>query len=417
MIRMDTYDIAPPSETVRTAAIDKPQPRQEKVDIWEISRILATPTGNGEKDKAVLFSGGDDSLALTHMAMENGWADFVFHLDTNSSIPENVDYVRETCEEHGWPFFIISSPMPLDTFAYRYGFPGSSCHTMAFNYFKGRQLGYFFRRKTGDVKLFSGVRKLESNRRMENIEAEVEYEDASTSGNFTGWWLSPLIDKSDSWVESYRERHDLTRNPVSAKIHRSGDCQCLAFGNRSEELVMIQGEYPEFGEWLLNVEKRVQEYRGRVQLLTEEYPDVAVKVQDLRTNTRPYPMKLTVLAKHFPNVYEEIVSLSAEAAILRGQTEATNYIGHGGMSSQELRNATAAADTNQQTLCETCGNGCSTLATAVQRSVSAATTAVDTGLQQELPWVTPLDARSTNHRTNRESTTVASGEQAKLTDL
>lgn len=384
---MPTYDIAPPAEAVRTEAIAKPEPTSDPVDIWEIGRLLETPNGVGEKDRAVLFSGGDDSLALTHMAMENGMADFVFHLDTNSSIPENLDYVRETCEEHGWPFFIISSPMPLDTFAYRYGFPGASCHRMAFQYFKGRQLGYFYRHKHGDVKLFSGVRKLESDRRMENIDAEVQYENASKSGNFTGWWLSPLLEKTDDWVAKYRERHDLSRNPVSSKIHRSGDCQCLAFGKRSEELIMIESEYPDFANWLLNVERRVQEYRGRVYLLEDKHPKIAEQVQAIREQTRPYPMKLTVLKQHFPDVYDALISVSTEDAILRGRMENTSYIGHGGMSSQELRNLTASADTNQQTLCETCGDACTTLATSVRRDIEAATEALSKRplKQQELP--------------------------------
>ena len=379
MIQMDTYDIAPPPDAVRTDEIPKPDPDTDPVDIWEIGRVLDTSGVNSRgKDKGVLFSGGDDSLALTHMAMEQGWADFVIHLNTNSSIPENIDYVREVCEEYQWPIFIISSPMPLDTFAYRYGFPGSSCHTMAFQYFKGRQLGHFYRKRSGDVKLFSGVRKLESDRRMENIEAEVQYEDASESGNFTGWWVSPLIDKTDDWVHEYRERHDLPRNPISQKIHRSGDCQCLAYGNRSEELVMIEAEYPEFAEWLLNVEKRVQEYRGRVYLLEDNYPDVAEHVEDLRERETPYPMKLTVLKQHFPQVYADIVSVTTEDVILRGKMEPTSYIGHGGLSTKELRNLTASADISQKTLCETCGNGCSTLATSVKRDVEAAKSQVET---------------------------------------
>jgi 3'-phosphoadenosine 5'-phosphosulfate sulfotransferase (PAPS reductase)/FAD synthetase len=372
MIRMPTYNIAPPDDAVRNDAIPKPEPESDPVDIWESNRILEVPNGVGEKDRAVLFSGGDDSLALTHLAMSNGWADFVVHLDTNSSIPENLDYVRSICEEYQWPLLIISSPMPLDTFAYRYGFPGASCHRMAFQYFKGRQLGYFYRKKHGDVKLFSGVRKLESDRRMENIEAEVQYEDASKSGNFTGWWVSPLIDKSDEWVQEYRERHGLPRNPVSQKIHRSGDCQCLAFGKRTEELIMIEAEYPEFAKWLLNVERRVQEYRGRVYQLEDEYPDVATQMQEKREETRPYPMKLTVLKEHFRDVYDEIVATPTDEAVLRGRMENTSYIGHGGMSSRELRDLTTSADTSQTTLCETCGDACTTLATSVQRDIEEA---------------------------------------------
>lgn len=386
MIEIDQYDIAPPPETIRTDAIAKPEPESDPVDIWEVGRVLDTSGVGGGKDKGVLFSGGDDSLALTHLAMEQGWADFVVHLATNSELPENIDYVRCVCERHNWPLFIISSPMPLDIFAYRYSFPGSQCHTMAFHSFKGRQLAYFYRRRSGGVKFFSGVRKLESDRRMENITAEVQYEDASDGGNFTGWWVSPLIDKSDQWVRDYREQHDLSRNPIAEQIHRSGDCHCLAYGHRDEELTLLEAEYPEFAEWLLNVETRVQEYRGRVLFLDEQYTDVAADVDERRRQSLPYPMRLTVLKESFPDVYKTIVAIERETAILKGQTEATNFIGHGGLSSHRLRELQASADACQETLCETCQAPADSLASSVERSTQrAASELEDRVSQQSLP--------------------------------
>lgn len=387
MIKMDEYAIAPPPEAIQSETLEKPQPNSEPLDILESDRILEVPNGLGEKTDAVLFSGGDDSLALTHLAMEQGWADIVIHLETNSSIPENLDYVREVCETYCWPLLIIASPMKLDTMAYRYGFCGPSQHTMAYNYFKGRQLGHFYRKKHGNVKYLSGVRKLESDRRMENIEAEVQYESTTDSGNFTGWWVSPLIEKSDSWITQYREEHKLAQNPVATKIHRSGDCQCLAYGSRQEELIMLEAEYPDFAAWLLNVEKRVQEYRGRVMLLEESYPDVAAQVDSLRTDTRPYPMRLSVLKDHFPQVFDQVVDVPAETAILKGQTDPTSYIGHGGLSSKELRDLTASADASQQTLCESCGDPCYTLSPAVEANVEEAKkrAARTAPVQQTLP--------------------------------
>ena len=372
MIRMPSYDIDPPAEAIHTETIAKPEPESDPLDIWESHRTLETPDSSSEKSDAVLFSGGDDSLALTHMAMENGWTDLVIHLDTNSSIPENLDYVRAVSEEYNWPLMIISSPMPLDTFAYRYGFPGPSAHTMAFNYFKSRQLGFFYRKKAGEVRYFSGVRKLESDRRMKNVKAEVQYASTNADEDFSGWWVSPLIDKSDEWVEQYRDTHDLPHNPVTTKIHRSGDCQCLAYGNREEELVMIEAEYPEFAEWLHNVETRTQEYRGRVQILAEQYPTVSDHVNELRKEERPNPMRLSVLKDHYPGVFDAIASVDKDTAILKGKTDPTAYIGHGGLSSKELRNLVTHADTSQQTLCENCGDPCYTRASSVEAHVEDA---------------------------------------------
>ncbi|SEO99811.1 Phosphoadenosine phosphosulfate reductase family protein [Halorientalis persicus] len=395
MIELDGYEeIGPPEETVQSEHLSKPEPSSDPVDIWEISRVLDTSGVGGGKDRAVLFSGGDDSLALTHLAMENDMADFVIHLATNSSLPANIDYVREICKKFNWPFFIISSPMPFDLFAYRYAFPGPSLHRQAYIYFKGRQLGYFSRHRAGGVKYFSGVRRLESDRRMENIEAEVQYEDPSNGGNFRGWWLSPLIDKSDEWVAKYRGRHNLPRNPVARKIHRSGDCFCLAYGHRDEELVNLQAKFPDHAEWLLNTEQRVQEYRGRVYLLEDEHPDIYEEVSSLRKQTKPNPMRLTVLKNEYPGIFDSIAAVDKEQAIQRGRLDETCYIGHGGMSHTDLRERIADADSCQQTLCETCQGRASQVAASVKRRQQEAAAALEENtIQQTITPETETDSR------------------------
>lgn len=377
ILQPSKYDIDPPAETITTQKIPKPQPETEPHTIWEMNSLLDTSGIGGGKDRAVLFSGGDDSLALTHMAFSNDWADLVIHLATGSEIPENLDYVRRVCTEFEWPLLILKSPLELETFGCRYGFPGAGAHNMAYNYFKSRQLAQFYQHREGSVKFISGVRRQESNRRMENIEAEVQYEDASDDGNFTGWWVSPLIDKSDEWVHKYREAHQLPRNPVSEKIHRSGDCQCLSFGHRGQELAIIEAKYPKFGRWLRNVERRVQEYRGRVMFLEEQYQDAYARVDELRKQERPNPMRLTVLKNEYPGIFDEIVGVPAETAILKGQTDTTNYLGHGGLSSQELRSLVAQADTCQQTLCETCQEPSDGIVKSVQQQRKHAASALE----------------------------------------
>lgn len=386
MLQLRKYDLEPPETAIQTEAMPKPEPQSESSFPWEIPGVLDTSDVGHGKDRAVLFSGGDDSLALTHLAMENRYADFVIHLATGSSVPENIDYVRSVCNQFNWPFFILRSPMPFDIFSYRYGFVGSGCHSMAYNAFKGRQLAQFYRRRAGGIKLFSGVRRLESDRRMRNIQAEVQYADPEDGKNFRGWWLSPLIDWADDEVHQYREEHNLPRNPVARKIHRSGDCQCLAFGHRDEELAILQAEYPDFAEWLLNVETRTQEYRGRVEILEDQYPTVAQDVQTIRKQTEPHPMRLTVLQEQFPDVFDDIAGIDREVAIATGRLDETNYIGHGGLSSKELRAKVAQGDACQQTLCETCQEPATSIAQSVQRRQQEAEEWIkEETVQQQLP--------------------------------
>lgn len=175
------------------------------------------------------------------------------------------------------------------------------------------------------------------------------------------------MDKSDSWIHEYQKKHDLPRNPVAEKIHRSGDCQCLAFGSRGTELTLIEAEYPKFGRWLRNVETRVQEYRGRVNLFEERYPTIYEDVDDRRKNERPNPMRLTILKEHYPDVFHDIVAVDTNTAIAKGRTDHTNYIGHGGLSSRELRTLVSQADSSQQTLCETCSGTSDSIVPSVKR--------------------------------------------------
>lgn len=415
MIKIDPYDIAVPAESVRTEVVPKPQPKTEKHEIYERNHIFGPNSlGSDGFDNGVLFSGGDDSLALTHMAMEQeDWGDIVIYLDTGSSMPENVDYVRETCQKYGWNYTIIQTPMDLFTFTCRYGWPGPSQHTAAFNSFKARQLSYLYQRSNGSVKFFSGVRKQESGRRLRNVSDEIQY----AEHNFSGWWVSPLAEMSDEWIAEYRDEHNLSRNPISEKIHRSGDCACMAYGHRDTELIQIESEYPDFAQWLKNVEKRTQEYRGRVYLLEDRYTSVATKVAQIRKQTRPNPMKLTVLKEHFPTVYEEIVSVPTEKAILRGAQENTSYMGHGGMSSQALRNLTAEADISQTTLCASCDKPCTTLAPSVRNDMEVASDAFEKKTEQEKLSVDPWDDARKNSRRKPESGEAVEYTQPTLTEV
>jgi hypothetical protein len=134
----------------------------------------------------------------------------------------------------------------------------------------------------------------------------------------------------------------------------------MAYGARFSELVNIEAEYPAMAEWLFNVEERTQEYRGRVDILKEQHPRVYAQVDKLRKQTQPNPMRLTILKDHAPDVYDTIVSIPREQAIQKGRTDPTNYIGHGGLSSSDLRELTTATDDNQRNLCQNCPkSGCS----------------------------------------------------------
>jgi hypothetical protein len=60
-------------------------------------------------------------------------------------------------------------------------------------------------------------------------------------------------------LSTYRAQHpDCPRNPVSANLHMSGECLCGCYAHPGE-LDEIGFFYPEFVEWLHDLERRVRE--------------------------------------------------------------------------------------------------------------------------------------------------------------
>lgn len=238
-----------------------------------------------------LFSGGDDSLASTHFAMTEGPAEEVLHLDTRSGIPANQEYVRETCDEFGWPLLVEKAPLTLYEFAVKWGFPGTAAHSWAYRWFKERCLRNVATRIDPKPRYVTGVRRHESERRMTTV--------SGPRDEYDQWvFLNPFWDYRDEALADYRQDHGLPRNPVAKVLHRSGECGCGSFAHRDEELLLFEAHFPDYYDWLMAVE-------GYVQL--------------------------------------EI-----------GRGEPYCFWGHGGLPSKELRALMARHDTPQMTLCDSC---------------------------------------------------------------
>jgi 3'-phosphoadenosine 5'-phosphosulfate sulfotransferase (PAPS reductase)/FAD synthetase len=186
--------------------------------------------------------------------MESGEADSVVHIDTGIGIPETQEFVRETCREHGWPLEVVSSDFDYDEIVEENQFPGPAVHIIMYSKLKERALR-IVARWTKDKPIFvTGVRKHESEARFKNVEPEQE--DSS-------WiWRANIHDFTQSDVDAYIDEHGLNRSPVKQKFHHSGECLCGAFGNRTEELVLLEAHYPETAERIKALESEVQDEHG-----------------------------------------------------------------------------------------------------------------------------------------------------------
>lgn len=204
-----------------------------------------------------LFSGGHDSLAATHYAMENDSAEAVLHIDTGTGIDENLDFVSEVCQDFDWPLRVIETEESYRDLVKKYGFPGPQFHFVMYHRLKAVPLRNLASEGSEKKHFWSGVRQAESHRRMQTKTKAVDYDD-----EIGCVWVSTILDWEDDDITEYIDDHDLPENPVVNQVHRSGECYCGAYAHRDEELLDLQAEYPEHYEWLMDVEADVIEERG-----------------------------------------------------------------------------------------------------------------------------------------------------------
>ncbi len=203
-----------------------------------------------------LFSGGHDSLCATHVAMTSGAATEVLHINTGIGIPETTEFVMETCRREGWPFNIVSPPVPYDELVVEYGFPGPAGHQFMYRRLKERALAAFARerkpRRGAPFVYCSGVRKQESSRRMRGQQQEWQHEPK------LGWtWRAVILDWTKADCNEYIERNKLKRNPVVDLLHMSGECLCGSFAR--------PGERDEIRQWFPETDARISKIEERVR--------------------------------------------------------------------------------------------------------------------------------------------------------
>jgi len=257
-----------------------------------MARITETRNGGHcEFEHYALFSGGHDSLVATHKALSEGDAECVLHIDTGIGIPETKEYIRDVVDRFEWPFVSVTSGHDYEEVVLENQFPGPAVHIIMYSKLKERALRHPPRQVEFKPHYHTGVRRHESEARFRNMSEPVK-EDTSW------WWHAPIHNMTDADVETYIAGHDLPKSPVKMKYHHSGECLCGAFGNRTEELTLLEAHYPETAQRIKDLEDRVQSEHG------DDHPQ--------------------------------------------------SYWAHGGMSSTDLRALLADNDESQMLLCQSC---------------------------------------------------------------
>jgi 3'-phosphoadenosine 5'-phosphosulfate sulfotransferase (PAPS reductase)/FAD synthetase len=197
-----------------------------------------------------LFSGGDDSLA-TLLALST-WARArqvvwrAAHIDTGTGIPETSQFVIQTCGRECWNLDVHRTPatryeqMVLGYANLPGGFPGPALHRYYYQRLKDRRIADIIayaktgHRRSDRVMLVSGVRQLESRRRM-GYDDPIQRRGAAV-------WVNPLFYWSKDLVLDRIERR--MRNPASCLMHISGECLCGCMA-RPGELDEIRFWFPD----------------------------------------------------------------------------------------------------------------------------------------------------------------------------
>jgi 3'-phosphoadenosine 5'-phosphosulfate sulfotransferase (PAPS reductase)/FAD synthetase len=188
-----------------------------------------------------LFSGGNDSICSTDLAMRNGLANEVIHIDTGIGIKQTHTHAEHIMCRYGWEHRTITPPdWTYRDIVLRRGFPGPAAHRYAYSWLKERAIAKLVREtkehRDDKVILITGVRNRESSRRMGYKEPILRMG--------ARIWTAPIFTWSKADCQQYMQYYNLPRNPVSDILGYSGECLCGAFA-KPGEMAIIERHFPE----------------------------------------------------------------------------------------------------------------------------------------------------------------------------
>lgn len=254
----------------------------------------------------LMSSGGNDSSVLVswfHQVMRDEIdkknIDYeVGHIDTEIGIEETRQFAEKFARERELPFKRVSvtdvkndenysSVKSFEEFVKENGFPGPGQHSMAYSWLKYRPI----LKMTKDAKenyqdrilFLTGVRSDESTRRMGNT-VRFQRDGARV-------WSAPIMHWTNLDMNRYRKYINLERNPVSDKVHMSGECLCGAYASDNER-EEIRFFFPDVIEEIEELEKEVKDdfQSGECGFSNEDYTKWAHGRADGEFSAKNHPL-------------------------------------------------------------------------------------------------------------------------------
>jgi len=228
-----------------------------KTKIADFDRILneAVDTHLDGKELVgvvALFSGGNDSTILTHLARQ--FLTHAAHANTTIGSEHTRQFVRDVCSSWELPLLEHKPPMTYREHVLLHGFPGPAMHYKMYQQLKERCLRSIRRELVQNgyrqrVLYVAGRRRAESSRRS-NV---VEHERIDSV-----IWASPLANWTKADMEEYRtwalETGDTVPvNPIAIAAGMSMECCCGAFAEPGE-FDMIERVDPAIAQEIVQLE-------------------------------------------------------------------------------------------------------------------------------------------------------------------
>jgi 3'-phosphoadenosine 5'-phosphosulfate sulfotransferase (PAPS reductase)/FAD synthetase len=178
-----------------------------------------------------------------------GPAEEVVFLDTTTgpgggAVDATIDWLRDWCDSHGWPFRVLTPPTSFDEIVATHGYPGPGNHGIMYIRLKERCIQQLAADVDADLHCWTGIRRWESDRRLAVADAEGSHADGRW------YWHSPLVDWRAETVERYLDTFGLEPADCVRRVGRSCDCWCGSFGDRAELVDLAAAGYEEHAEWL-----------------------------------------------------------------------------------------------------------------------------------------------------------------------
>jgi len=208
----------------------------------------------GIKSLVCCFSGGKDSLAMTHFVMseirefESPIGIHVVFVDTGVMLPVTVKYVEKVCAEQGWPLRILRPKQNFWELAERWGCPSPNrrwcCRALKLDPI--RDFVVTLPPQRGEC---VGIKWCDSRKRSKL--RQIQYKRRSRS-----WGYLPIVDWTDEQVWAYIRRHRLPE-PPHYRMGIPETCVCGAFGHKKEWMA-LRAHFPGLFAKFVDLEKRLR---------------------------------------------------------------------------------------------------------------------------------------------------------------